>query len=250
LLSSALLEAIYQAVEALPESTVVNVAAAIEDSSSRRSSILACVATPQERVSVSAVLDQWERDGKQPVPVALAAALRSAAFTRKAMRQQTSTELVWTGPTAPGVSFRRTDQALQQVIEAAEKVPHILEALNQALKRGVTVRFIAESTEQSDGKVSFSAIHALADVADRLEVYIWPKDKRATDSAGRFGSLHAKCALADDKLLLVSSANLTDHALLLNMEMEMGLLVAGGVLPTLAYQHFRHLVADEIIKKL
>ena len=104
-------------------------------------------------------------------------------------------------------------------------------------------QFVAESAEESDGKVSFSAIHALADVADRLEVYIWPKAKRATDSAGRFGSLHAKCALADDRLLLVSSANLTEHALLLNM--EMGLLVDSGPLPSQVYQHFRLLIVEQ-----
>ena len=91
--------------------------------------------------------------------------------------------------------------------------------------------------------MSFSAVHALADVANRLEVYIWPKEKRLTDATGRFGSLHAKCALADDKLLLVSSANLTDHALLLNM--EMGLLVDGGPLPSQAYQHFRLLIVEQ-----
>jgi phosphatidylserine/phosphatidylglycerophosphate/cardiolipin synthase-like enzyme len=250
LLSSLLLEAIYQAVEALPEPTVVNVVATIEESDGHRSHILARVATPTERAVVSTLLDIWERDGKQPIAVALAAALRSAAFTKVAAERQTSTELVWTGPTAPGVSFRRTDQALQQVIEAAErelllvtfaayKVPHILEALKRALQRGVTVRFVAESAEESDGKVSFSAVHALADLVNRLEVYIWPKDKRATDSNGRFGSLHAKCALADDKFLLVSSANLTDHALLLNM--EMGLLISGGPLPKQVNQHFRQL---------
>lgn len=259
MLSSLLLEAIYQAVEALPEPTVVIVAAAIEESDGHRSHILARVATPQERVTLGALLDSWERDGRQPIAAALAAALRGAAFTRNGMGQQTSTELVWTGPTAPGVSFRRTDQALQQVIEAAEtelllvtfaayKVPHILDALKRALQRGVTVRFVAESAEESDGKVSFSAVHALADVAHRLEVYIWPKDKRATDSTGRFGSLHAKCALADEKLLLVSSANLTDHALLLNM--EMGLLITGGPLPRQVYQHFRQLAVDETIHRI
>jgi hypothetical protein len=61
--------------------------------------------------------------------------------------ERQSTELVWTGPTTPFVSARRTEQALLQVIDAAKQtlfvtsfvaydVSAIVEALNDASTRG------------------------------------------------------------------------------------------------------------------
>ena len=47
--------------------------------------------------------------------------------------------------------------------------------------------------------------------------YRWPLERRPRDDEGRHGSLHAKCAVADRELLLISSANLTHYALSLNM---------------------------------
>jgi len=41
------------------------------------------------------------------------------------------------------------------------------------------------------------------------------------------GSLHVKCAVADASVALISSANLTDYTMSLNM--ELGVLVKGGL---------------------
>jgi phosphatidylserine/phosphatidylglycerophosphate/cardiolipin synthase-like enzyme len=49
-------------------------------------------------------------------------------------------------------------------------------------------------------------------------VYVWPLDKRPKDGAGRHGSLHAKCAVADEAAAFISSANLTKYALNLNAQ--------------------------------
>jgi phosphatidylserine/phosphatidylglycerophosphate/cardiolipin synthase-like enzyme len=49
-------------------------------------------------------------------------------------------------------------------------------------------------------------------------------------------------AVADGKTLLISSANLTEHAMTLNM--EMGILVSGGEWPGRVVQHFQQLIAD------
>jgi phosphatidylserine/phosphatidylglycerophosphate/cardiolipin synthase-like enzyme len=61
----------------------------------------------------------------------------------------------------------------------------------------------------------------------------------------RHGSLHAKCAVADRRVLFVSSANLTEYALKLNM--ELGLLVRGGDLPGRAIGHLRRLVEEGVL---
>ncbi len=70
---------------------------------------------------------------------------------------------------------------------------------------------------------------AVSKVLSRSTVFVWPADKRPKDQRGYAGVLHAKCALADSSILLVSSANLTESAMTSNI--ELGLLVRGGPLP-------------------
>lgn len=149
---------------------------------------------------------------------------------------------------------------LLQVIDAATsiltivsfvayKVPVVAAALAEAARRGVTVRLILEDTEVSQGKVAFDALQALGpEVASRSTVHVWPLDKRPEDHAGRHGSLHAKCAVADGRSLLISSANLTEHAMTLNM--ELGLLVTGGTLPERVEQQFAQLAGAGILQRV
>ena len=80
----------------------------------------------------------------------------SYVYTKAASEQ--SAELVWTGPTTPFVSARRTEQALLQVINSAEQslfitsfvaydVSTIVKALNVAAERGVTITMLLESSQ-------------------------------------------------------------------------------------------------------
>jgi len=48
--------------------------------------------------------------------------------------------------------------------------------------------------------------------------------------------LHAKLAVADGESLFISSANLTNAAMQLNM--ELGVLICGGELPAQVVKHF------------
>ena len=149
-------------------------------------------------------------------------------------------------------TFRRTDQALLELIHgaktsiilvtfAAYKVPVISAALVQAVQRGVETILILESVEESEGKVTANAIQGLGeDIANLAKVYVWPMEKRGVDAVGRHGSLHVKCAVADDAAALISSANLTEYAM--NLNMELGLLVRGGDVPQALAQHLRSLI--------
>ena len=65
---------------------------------------------------------------------------------------------------------------------------------------------------------------------------------------GKHGVLHVKCAVADSRKLLLTSANLTDHALKLNM--ELGLLVTGGRLPGRVEKHFDALVGSGVLERI
>ncbi len=143
--------------------------------------------------------------------------------------------LVWTGPETSGASFRRTDQVLLQLIRDAQdeltlisfavyKIPEIAQALKAAVNRGVKVRLIAETPESGEGKVSFGVKAALGiEIIRQAQVFIWPKKNRPVDREGKYGSLHVKAAIADRRYLFITSANLTEYAFTLNM--EMGLLV-------------------------
>ena len=82
----------------------------------------------------------------------------------------------------------------------------------------------------------------------RAEIYIWPRDQRSTDPSGNVGSLHAKCAVADDQLLFISSANLTDYAMHLNM--ELGTLIRGGPLPGMVAAHFARLIEGGVLRQV
>lgn len=80
------------------------------------------------------------------------------------------------------------------------------------------------------------------DVAARSQVYLWPLEKRPKSVTGHHGSLHAKCAIADTRWLLLSSANLTEYALIV--------LIKGGELPGRAEAYWTSLVEAGTLKSV
>ncbi len=165
---------------------------------------------------------------------------------------------MWTGPDSEAVPLRRTDQALLELINSASKrvvvvcfaiykVDQICRALVEAGERGVQIDVVLESTEESEGKVTFNMMRALGPgIKSCARFYIWPLGKRPTDASGKHGSLHVKCATADGCMLLVSSANLTEYAMTLNM--ELGVLVKDGPLPRDVESHFERLIQQGILE--
>ena len=65
--------------------------------------------------------------------------------------------------------------------------------------------------------------------AEAIRIYTWADEYRSRTDANKYGTLHAKAAVADSQCLLISSANLTEHAMSLNM--ELGLMISSGELP-------------------
>ena len=118
--------------------------------------------------------------------------------------------------------------------------PVICEYLNQ---QGGGKFFPGNSILRGDeGKWRALTLQALGDdVAACSAVYYWPKDKRGQDDKGKQGILHVKCAVADGRWLFLSSANLTEYAFTINM--ELGVLVTGGKLPAQVQEHFERLIA-------
>jgi phosphatidylserine/phosphatidylglycerophosphate/cardiolipin synthase-like enzyme len=257
-------QAVRLAVE-LPASLIEHLAdeiasCSVRDWSYARQQILQVTPQPRFRALVEELLAMWRTNAVEVKPESVALALRAAAATARHYREAQSVELVWTGPGVMEIPLRRTDQALLQVIDAAErellvvsfavyKIPAVTQALVRAFERGVTLRICVEAPEPSGQKIAYDTIQALGtEVQQRAEVYIWPREQRPTDPRGRAGSLHAKCAVADEELLFISSANLTEYAMSLNM--ELGVLVRGGPLPGMVAAQFGRLMESGVLREV
>ncbi len=227
------------------------------DWASCRASALRDLAHPHYRSLIVTFLDDWRRHAAEVSPQAVAAALLSAAAMEKAHREQQSVELVWTGPDVGVVPLRRTEQALLQVIESATErllvvsyavyqIPRVCEALVRAADRGVAIRIIVESPDRIEGQHAYSTLAALgSSVASRCGVYLWPLEQRVRDESGKAGILHVKCAVADSRWLFLSSANLTEYAFTLNL--ELGLLVKDRDLAEQVERHFDRMIQTGVL---
>lgn len=223
------------------------------DSSKAAGSLSGVVGTAAASEVVDRLVDAWRMTTVSAGE--LASMLIAAAHVSTKVANQQSTELVWTGPTTPFVSTRRTEQALLQVINAAEHVlfltsfvaydiSPIVKALNVATERGVTISMLLELSKDHGGKISFDAIGRMRALIPAAKLYVW----REKDEPFTGGSVHAKVAAADSRMCFITSANLTGHAMEKNM--EAGVLISGGSIPRLLGDHLRSLVDTKLIVPL
>ena len=244
----------------LPSGVVESVAEAILTCSggSLRAEITRRIAHHHHRDLAIAFVDRWRNEYRELEGRTVAVALQSAALSEQCHRDAQSVELVWTGPDTEQTPFRRTEQAILQVLDSAKtritlvsfavyRIPNICNALVRAAKRGVRLTVIVETPDKIAGEGEYSTIRALGpEVAACSTVYFWPKENRPVGDNNKVGILHVKCAVADGKWLFLSSANLTQQAFTINM--ELGILVSGGTMPTRVEQQFRSLVHSGQLK--
>jgi phosphatidylserine/phosphatidylglycerophosphate/cardiolipin synthase-like enzyme len=201
----------------------------------------------------------WNNQAPDVDSQIVATALLTASTAEQRHRDSQSVELVWTGPESTDLAFRRTEQAILQVLDSAQKritlvsfavykIPNVARSLIKAAQRGVHLTVIVETPDKLGGENEYNTIRALGtDVAARSSVYFWPKEKRKLSESNKPGILHVKCAVADGEWLFLSSANLTQQAFTINM--ELGTLVRGGSLPQKVEQQFERLIqAGELMK--
>jgi cardiolipin synthase A/B len=167
-----------------------------------------------------------------------------------------SVEVIWTGPSNNRFPMRRIDQALYDLISAAQRriilvtfaahrVPYLCAHLVQAVGRGVDLTLIVESEGESEGQLTLDAIAAFRGVpAAQARIYYWPLGRRERNRFGRPGKLHAKCAIVDDVVLL-GSANLTDDAF--NRNMELGVLIRDPAPVAAIVEHFEDLIRRGVL---
>jgi phosphatidylserine/phosphatidylglycerophosphate/cardiolipin synthase-like enzyme len=249
----------------MPLSMVERLAAAIEKVTPAhwpavKGEILQTLSHPYYRALVTGLFDAWQVAAPDITPQTVAMALALAAATATTRQESQTVELVWTGPHTKALPLRQTEQALLQVIDAAlwrltlvsyavYKIPRICNALIRAADRGVSLRIILEAPESHEGQDAYDTLRALGDaVALRSAVYLWPFEQRSTDTHGKPGILHVKCAVADSRWLFLSSANLTEYAFTVNM--ELGVLITDGPLPGQVEMHFDQLIQAGVLARV
>jgi phosphatidylserine/phosphatidylglycerophosphate/cardiolipin synthase-like enzyme len=257
-----IVESAYALACSLPSSTVEAVSAVILSSSagSLQAEITKRVPHHQHRDLALAFVERWRNEARDVVAQTVAVALQLAALSEQTHRDSQSVELVWTGPDTEHTPFRRTEQAILQVLDSAKtritlvsfavyKIPNVGKALVRAAKRGVKLTVIVETPDKIVGEGEYSTIRALGqEVADCSTVYFWPKENRPVGDNNKVGILHVKCAVADGEWLFLSSANLTQQAFTINM--ELGMLVRGGTMPNRVEQQFERLIQSGQLKSV
>ena len=218
-----------------------------------RRSVTRLAPAPAFGAHVDELLDAW-REAAEPRPtgagVALALDAAGRAIADAAGRTVTP---VWTGPAA-GVPVRLTGAVLRQVIGeahdrllvlsfAAYKIPEVMAALEAAIAGGVRVDLVLETAEDSAGKLAFDQLPDFLGL-DGVTIWHWPAVARPVPGA----SLHAKAIVADRAVALVTSANLTGHALAHNI--ELGLLIHDESVAGRIDEHVRGLMQREVLRRV
>ena len=140
-----------------------------------------------------------------------------------------------------------------QVIDAAKHtlfitsfvtydIPRIVKALNCAADGGVSVSILLELSQSHGGKVSIDGIGKMRMAVPRAQLYVW--SAQTAPFVG--GSVHAKVAVADNRVCFITSANLTGYAMERNM--EAGVMMTGGDIPVSLSAHLQALVDERVIQ--
>ncbi len=181
--------------------------------------------------------------------------LSSSLLAAHAVASQTGRygqqELLWTGPATASVPVRQTEEALLQVIRTAKKdlfivsyvayaIPNVMDALQDAQERNVIINFLLEQTLEAGGKVSVDSIAIFKKKLPAAHFHIWQQPNAKVPAA-----VHAKCAVADGEIAMITSANLTGKAM--DENMEIGLLLTGGSVPKQLSAHLHALITEKII---
>lgn len=245
-----LLEVIGRFVSQIPKEKVELIAARAREIGKAENSLIGLMGTPSAAEKLLEVLSAWNESGVSADE--LAAMLVVAAHVYDEVGREQTAELVWTGPTTPFVSARRTEQALIQLINGAKNelfvssfvifdVKLITSTLNDAKKRGVKISIILEDTSETSDIVFIAAASRVRKSIPGADIYVLNREV-AGYSAGRW---HAKVSVADHHVCLLTSANLTGYAM--DKNVEMGVLLSGGEIPRNVHSHLDALVAMKIL---
>jgi len=208
--------------------------------------------------NIVAELDVVWKKNMNVSPIEIASALRVASAAATANEKRGKTEIVWTGPSTGQIPVRNTEQVLCEVIDSAARhlyivsfvayeIDSVIKAMRNAIGRNVQIDLLLESSIDYGGHVNQNSIKMMQDIFPSANIYTWSARADANISE-KIGTIHAKCAIADDELAFITSANLTPSAMGRNV--EMGVLIRGGKTPYELQKHLESLITAKIFKKI
>ena len=175
--------------------------------------------------------------------------------------------MVWTGPAVPGLHSRDTRRVYEELLGSAERSilastyaffdgPRAFEVLARRMDVRPELQVTLLLNIQRKRGDTTAVDQLVRRFADRFWKIDWPGatrpsvyyDPRALEQDGPGGVLHAKAVVADDEVVFVTSANLTEAAL--DRNIELGLLVRDRALAASVSSHFRGLIDRGILRPL
>lgn len=250
-MNGAFADAARAAVRRLPREHIETMAARLADAASA-DSVLDAVPLPGYRDVAGQVLTAMHATGTGNGQAA--AYLQALAEGYELGRSAQRVDVVWSGPTSSAVPVRETAQVLTDLVSEARRdlilttysaAPYLplTRALSEAVARGVSVTAVVETLAGAGGALNGEEPAAAFLAVAGVQVWHWPTGRRPEHSS----RMHAKLAVADDRVLLVSSANLTQSGIGRNI--EAGLLVRGGPAPIRAAEHVRQLQSTGALER-
>jgi phosphatidylserine/phosphatidylglycerophosphate/cardiolipin synthase-like enzyme len=186
----------------------------------------------------------------------------------KAESRSHQSDLVWSGPEVPGLHARDTRCVYDELIGSAEHSiwvstyiffdgPRAFESLARRMDQVAALRttLLVSNFQRKRGDTT-SADQLVRRFADRFWSVDWPGasrprvyfDPRALDTDGPAGVLHAKAVVADEQVVFITSANLTEAAF--DRNIELGLLVRDRALAASISTYFRALIDQGLLAAL
>jgi phosphatidylserine/phosphatidylglycerophosphate/cardiolipin synthase-like enzyme len=211
---------------------------------------------------VSAALRQLELMG-----ISGSALAAWIATVEDAIARSPKPDLVWSGPEVPGLHARDTRRVYEELLGSAERSvwastyaffdgPRAFEILAHRMDAKAELRVTLLLNIQRKRGDTSAADYLVRRFADHFWTTDWPGlsrpnvyfDPRSLEIEGPAGILHAKAVVADDEVVFVTSANLTEAAL--DRNIEIGLLVRDRALAESVTTHFRGLIDQGLLRPL
>jgi hypothetical protein len=175
------------------------------------------------------LISAWRRTASDLPGLAVALALETAGQVHVVRETQRST-IVVSGPVSDVVPVRLTSEVAVEIVReataallvvsfAAYGVAEVVAELAAAADRGVRIDLVLETMADDGGTLSgtLGAAAAFRALEGKAKVWHWPQRHRPVVGQSR-AALHAKFIAADERAVLLGSANLTDRALVHNLE--------------------------------
>lgn len=176
-------------------------------------------------------------------------------------------DIVWSGPTVPGIHARDTRRVYDELLGSATRSvwlstfaffdgPKAFQVLAQRMDELPNLKVRILLNVQRGRRDTTRPDDLVRRFADGFWDSEWPGsnrpavyyDPRSLELDGTGAVLHAKAVVTDDEAVFVTSANLTESAL--DHNIELGLLVRERTLALTVANHFQALIDRNVLHKL